>query len=335
MTWALLVAGQLLLAGVLGFSAGAKLLDPGAYPAFRAALPRNLGLPAWLAGPVAATVVAAEATLALGLVAAVAVPVLAVPTLVGAAVLLAAFTGALAVMLGRGTRVPCHCFGATTRPPGRLDLARNAALLAVAAVAAVAAGTGPPPPVESAPNGAAMPYLPAVLALLTAACVLNTALIVVVLQLLRQQSQLLRVSIEGVSNPEPIMRSAGGRVDDFTAVTVDGEPVSAAALDGDTLVGFVSPTCPACAESMPGFLARAEALGGRDRVLAVVIGTGSAADTLCERISPVARVINEPERGPVSRAFGVDGFPAFALLSGHTVVSSHFVLDKVPQSSAG
>jgi hypothetical protein len=280
-------------------------------------------------------VVAAEAALAVALAVAVAVPALAVPALLAAAGLLAAFTVALVLMLRRGVRQACHCFGAGTRPPTAAAVARNLALLGVAASTTAAAWPAPAPPPAPAPNGAAMPHLPAILALLAAACVLNTVLVVLVLRQLRQQSALLRVSIEGVANPEPIMKVAGGRVDAFTAVTVDGEPVSADQLDGDTLVGFLSPGCPACAESLPGFLARAEEIGGRERTLAVVLGLGSAADTLCERIAPVARVVNEPERGPVSRAFGVDGFPAFALLSGHTVVASHFVLDKVPQSSAG
>ncbi|GAA1631860.1 TlpA family protein disulfide reductase [Catellatospora bangladeshensis] len=333
MAWALLVTGQLLLAGVLAFSAGAKLLDPGAYAAFRASLPANLRLPERLAGPLAAAVVTAEAVLAGLLALAVAVPALAPGALLATTALLTTFTAALAAMVRRGVRQACHCFGTATRPPGPADVVRNLVLLAVSASATAAAWPAPPPP--PAPNGAAMPHLPAILALLAAVCVLNTGLIVLVLRLLRQQTVLVRASIEGVANPEPIMTAGGGRVAAFTAVTVDGEPLSADQLDGDTLVGFLSPSCPACAESLPGFLARAEELGGRERVLAVVLGQGSAADALCERITPVARVVNEPERGPVSRAFGVDGYPAFALLSGHTVVASHFVLDKVPSSSAG
>lgn len=335
MTWALLITGQLLLAGVLGFAAGTKLLDPGAYAAFRASLPGNLGLPGRFAGPVAAAVVAAEGTLAGLLAAAVALPALAPGALLAATALLAAFTAVLAAMVRGGVRQACHCFGTGTRPPGPADVLRNLALLAVAASATATAWPAPPPPPGPASNGAAMPYLPVVLALLGAVCVLNTVLIVLVLRLLRQQSALVRASIEGVANPEPIMTAGGGRVGAFSAVTVDGEPLSADLLDGDTLVGFLSPSCPACAESLPGFLARAEELGGRERVLAVVLGQGGAADTLCERITPVARVVNEPERGPVSRAFGVDGYPAFALLSGNTVVASHFVLDKVPHRSGG
>ncbi|MFC7763213.1 MauE/DoxX family redox-associated membrane protein [Catellatospora bangladeshensis] len=253
MAWALLVTGQLLLAGVLAFSAGAKLLDPGAYAAFRASLPANLRLPERLAGPLAAAVVTAEAVLAGLLALAVAVPALAPGALLATTALLTTFTAALAAMVRRGVRQACHCFGTATRPPGPADVVRNLVLLAVSASATAAAWPAPPPP--PAPNGAAMPHLPAILALLAAVCVLNTGLIVLVLRLLRQQTVLVRASIEGVANPEPIMTAGGGRVAAFTAVTVDGEPLSADQLDGDTLVGFLSPAARpaprACPASSP------------------------------------------------------------------------------------
>ncbi|NUT32095.1 MAG: hypothetical protein HOV79_03370 [Hamadaea sp.] len=323
MLWVLLVAGRLTLAGVLGVAAAGKL-RAASFQAFRRSLPATLGIPTRYAGLVAVAVVAVEAVLAVALAVAVAVPPFGVAA-IAATVLFAAFTAAIAVMLRRGVRTPCHCFGAGARPPGRGDLVRNVALTVLAVAVAVVGGSDPPPP-SVVREEVSMPLLIVLVLILTVVSVGNAAVSVFVLRTLREQSRALKVSIEGVANPEPIMKTGGDRVGDFAATTVDGEPV---VLQGDTLIGFVSPTCPACAESLPGYLARAELAGGRDRVLTVVLGVGEETRPLVERVAPVSRVILEPERGPVSRAFGVTGFPAFALLSDDTVVASHFVLDKI------
>jgi hypothetical protein len=56
-----------------------------------------------------------------------------------ALVLLAAFTIVLVRLLRAGTTAPCRCFGAVrTRPIGRIDLARNAVLAALAVLTLVA-----------------------------------------------------------------------------------------------------------------------------------------------------------------------------------------------------
>jgi methylamine utilization protein MauE len=50
----------------------------------------------------------------------------------GAAVLLAVFTVAIGLLLRRGDRRPCHCFGVTDIPLGPAHLVRNLVLLALA-----------------------------------------------------------------------------------------------------------------------------------------------------------------------------------------------------------
>ena len=331
MVWLASVSALLLLAGVLGSSAGAKLLTRGSFREFRNSLPETLGVPLTLAGRLAAGSVAAEALLAAGLVTAVFVPALVVPTAVATLGLLAVFTGALVVMIRRGVRQSCHCFGAGgDDPPTGRHVARNGLLMAVAAMPALA---GSPPPPDLPSTGAAVPHLPEILAVLAAVLVLNTVLVVLVLRNQREQTRLLRLGHGAAVQSEPIMMESGDQVRAFTATTVDGETVTRSSLVGDTLVAFVSPNCPACAESLPGFIARAEEVGDRDRVLAVVLGPEEATAPLAERLSPVARVVAEPEHGPLSRAFGVTGYPAFALLRDHTVVSSHFLLEKIPVSS--
>lgn len=180
-----------------------------------------------------------------------------------------------------------------------------------------------------------MSYLPAAVTLVGVLGVLNLAVTLGLARRVRQQSELVAMSIEGVTNPKPIMLTAGRSVGEFDATTVDGEPVRSADLRGPTLVGFVSPGCPACAESLPAFVARAGTIpGGRRQVLAVVVGAPGTTGELRDRLAPVARVVAEPAGGPVAVAFGVDGFPAFALLSDDTVVGSHFALDRIPEAAA-
>ncbi|MGC5033160.1 TlpA family protein disulfide reductase [Micromonospora sp. DT229] len=338
MIGALLLVAQLALVGILGWALVGKVRGRAAFAAFRASLPRTVGVPAARAGALAVAVLAAEAFTAGTLLAAVALPALAPAGFALATGLFAAFTVAVAGMVRRGVREPCHCFGVAESPPGPAHVLRNLLLTAVALGGAALAFGGVRPPslstLTAEPSGADMAPSSVLLLVVTVLCLVNTTVLLVVLAQLRRQSTLLKVSIEGVENPEPIMLTAGATVGDFTATTVDGTSVSRAGLRGETLVGFLSPSCPACAESLPGFVARAEAIpGGREQTLAVVLGTGEAATQLCERLAPVAQVINEPERGPVARAFGVDGYPAFGLLSGDTVVASHFVLDRVPVTS--
>jgi hypothetical protein len=51
---------------------------------------------------------------------------------------LLAFTGALAAAIHRGVTTPCRCFGASSTPPGRSQLIRNAALICAAVAGAIA-----------------------------------------------------------------------------------------------------------------------------------------------------------------------------------------------------
>ena len=163
----------------------------------------------------------------------------------------------------------------------------------------------------------------------------NLVLVVGLLRRLRRHDALMQVMIDGVANPEPIMMEAGEEIRTFSAATATGSPVGSADLRGRTLVGFLSPTCPACIDSLPLFLARAQTVpGGREQVLAVVVGHDDEIDELRERLEPVARVVVEQPSGPVADAFGVIGFPAFAVLDEHTVTASHFALERLPRSAA-
>jgi hypothetical protein len=53
------------------------------------------------------------------------------------AALLAVFTGAIGVLLRRGERAPCHCFGVQDAPLGPVHLVRNVVLFAIAVTGAL------------------------------------------------------------------------------------------------------------------------------------------------------------------------------------------------------
>jgi hypothetical protein len=89
-----------------------------------------------------------------------AVPPTAYAGLLGAAGLLAVYTGLLATARSRGATVGCHCFGRRPQPLSWWDVARNAVLLG-AVGAGLAAGPGPLPadPVPVAAAGLALVLL--------------------------------------------------------------------------------------------------------------------------------------------------------------------------------
>jgi uncharacterized membrane protein YphA (DoxX/SURF4 family)/thiol-disulfide isomerase/thioredoxin len=123
----LVVLCSLMLAAVLATAGVAKLRDrAGSRDAIA-----GFGVPASLAAPLALIVPVAELSAALALVAG---PARTWGAL-GALVLLVGFSVAIAWNLARGRTPDCHCFGQLhSSPAGPRTLARNAALIAVAAL---------------------------------------------------------------------------------------------------------------------------------------------------------------------------------------------------------
>jgi thiol-disulfide isomerase/thioredoxin len=155
-------------------------------------------------------------------------------------------------------------------------------------------------------------FLTAVGVLAGALCVLNLVLTLGVVRRLREHAQLLAMLSPKAPNP---MLSVGERVGSFEAVTVDGHAVSRDTLDGPTLLGIFSPDCSACAERLPRFVELAAGYpGGRERVLAVVVGDEHQAAAQVAALAPVARVVVEDADGQLSQATGVRGYPAFGVL---------------------
>lgn len=175
-----------------------------------------------------------------------------------------------------------------------------------------------------------MAYLTAAVVLVGLVGALNLVLAVGLVRRLRQHTAHLNRLLAGGELSEPL--PAGTVVAEFTATTTDGEPVSRALLAGRTLVGFLSPTCQACAPLVPGFLELAGRLGGRERVVAVVDTAGGAdrTDEYVARLAGAVRVVVEADRGPLQEAFQVSGFPMFYLVDADgTVVAAGFDLPEV------
>lgn len=122
-----------LVAVVFVVSVVSKVRSRKAYAEFVAAT-RQLAPPPLVAAarPMAAAVVGME----LAAVLLVAVPPTVLFGFGVAAVLLAAFSGAILLALRRGERAPCRCFGSSAQPLGYTQVVRNAALLAVSVLGA-------------------------------------------------------------------------------------------------------------------------------------------------------------------------------------------------------
>lgn len=140
MNW-LTVAGQGALCVTFAMAAGSKTAKVGAFADFRNSLPRMLPLPRRLVPAVALAVVLAEVTIAVTVL----VPGLMVAAFLLAALMLAVFTVAIVVMIRRGSAEPCHCFGVSSRAPGRLDVLRNLVLFTIALLGLVGSVASPGP----------------------------------------------------------------------------------------------------------------------------------------------------------------------------------------------
>jgi hypothetical protein len=117
------------------------------------------------------------------------------------------------------------------------------------------------------------------------------------------------------------MREAGERLGAFRAAATDGTPLDEGFFaDAPTLVAAFSVGCPACEERLPEFIRFAPAFAGRERVLALVVGTDGAAEK-AELLEPVATVVMEKTHGgPVCGSLGVKAYPALAIVDPGGVV---------------
>ncbi|WP_103355662.1 TlpA family protein [Amycolatopsis sp. CA-128772] len=160
-----------------------------------------------------------------------------------------------------------------------------------------------------------MPFVVAALVLLGLLCLLNLLLTVGILRRMRAQP----------AAGTPFALRPGSAVGEFTATTTDGEPLTAATLDGT--LAFFSADCPACHDSLPDFLAYAREQG-RDNVFAVF--GGDDPDTV-RALAEVAHVVAaDLDGGPVAAAFRNTWTPALYVVTGGRVVATAGRVHELP-----
>lgn len=176
-----------------------------------------------------------------------------------------------------------------------------------------------------------------VLAIVGAVTLLNLLLTVAVIRRLRQHTELLNRRGAHPPGQDEITLPAGARVGEFRAVTGDDRTVTRDDLRPGTLVAFFSPRCPTCEEQKPAFLRYAAAMpGGRDDVIAVLLGTPEELESLREELAGVAQLVIEPDvDGAMSAAFGLRGYPAFCLMGEDGVLTvTGFRVDVLPEPAS-
>ncbi len=161
-----------------------------------------------------------------------------------------------------------------------------------------------------------MPYLIAAVLILGAMTAVNLLLTVGVIRRLREHTEILSAPPDAFQDA---IVAAGESPAPFTAQTTAGSAVSLDDLDGPALFVFFTPNCKACRQKLPAFRAEAAAW---DRVYAVVAEDGGDTAEMAAAISDVAQVIVETGQPVVTEAFGVRGFPAWALVDRGTVLRS-------------
>ena len=179
-----------------------------------------------------------------------------------------------------------------------------------------------------------MALMAAAVALVGAVCLINLVLTVGLIRRLREHSDALAKLSS--SSDEQLIATVGARVGDFDATTTTGEQIGRSDLASEMLVGFFSPDCQPCVRGLPNFIERARgATAGPAGVLAVVTGAGPEAQSMREQLQPVAQVVAGTEDGPVERAFGVRGYPAYALVgSDGRIAASGYRLEALADAVA-
>ncbi|MEV7602542.1 TlpA disulfide reductase family protein [Kitasatospora sp. NPDC089797] len=126
----------------------------------------------------------------------------------------------------------------------------------------------------------------------------------------------------------------GTPMPEFRAVSVADGEVSRADLAGaPAVVGFFSGTCGPCLEQAPDFVkAVTDYPGGRERVLAVVKGSGPVVGELRTLLEPVARVVLDPTgegEGSVVAAFGVVRWPSYVDVAADGRITNHLAPGRI------
>ena len=323
-----LAATRVCLAIVFAVAAVAKLAD-------RANTRRaveDFGVPARAAPAVAVVLPVAELAVAVLLL----VPGTARWGALGAVVLLLAFTAVVAAALARGNRVDCNCFGQLgARPVGPATLARNGALLVVAAlVLALGWDTAGPSPVGWVSDLGAAGALALGLGVALAALVVAGTWLA--LRLLRQNGRLL-LRVERLEDalagagielapaaPQPLGPSVGDVAPRFTLPLARGGSVAMGRLlaaGPPVLLVFGDPGCGPCDELAPD-VARWQRDHADAVTVALVSGGDRDAATAKAEQHGLTCALFDPGHS-VATAYQATSTPAAVLVAGGGTIASH------------
>lgn len=324
------IAGRLVLAGVFGTAAAAKLADrDGSVRAMQ-----DFGVPARVAPVAAVALAVVEITVAVSLLPGES----AVWGAAGALALLLGFMGGIAANLARGRQPECHCFGGLhSSPAGWGTLSRNA-LLAAGAAFVLVEGLSSTPDSAFAWLGDLSPSgLVAVVGGAAIAAVVAAGAIAFV-QLLRQHGRLLvrldtledalvthgielprepgpAVVREGLEPGEPApltnLRSTEGEWVTLESLVSGGRPL---------LLLFTDPGCGPCQALLPEVAHWQRDLRGALSVAVVSSGGAEGTRTHAEEAG-LRTVLLDPDRG-VAKAFEVAGTPSAVLVDGDGRIAS-------------
>jgi hypothetical protein len=163
-------------------------------------------------------------------------------------------------------------------------------------------------------------------------CIANLVLTYGVIRRLREHTTTLsRLTTPG--RPGPAILAPGSEVPEFTAVTTEGVRLTRDWLSAESVVAFLSPDCRPCKEQLPLFVSYAAGFpGGRDRLLAVVVGSEENAAEAVGQLGASAHVVVTGDSGTdITRAFSVSGFPAFITVGEDgTVRTSGYTVADLP-----
>lgn len=155
-----------------------------------------------------------------------------------------------------------------------------------------------------------MPVLIAAVAITALLCLVDLLLTFGVIRRLREHTALL--SAAHGEDVAVIGLASGQRAEPFTATTTDGALITGPA--GLHMVAFFSPRCSICPKRVPAFTEYLRANQVRRDDVLVVIGESAEPVPYLDELTSVAQVCTEADDGPLGKAFGVAGFPAFCLL---------------------
>ena len=324
-----LLVAPTVLAFVFGLAAIAKLAN-------RRAARQGLidfGVPAVVAGPGALLLPVAELAAAIALL----IPATVWVGAVAAGGLLAAFTGAIVLNLLRGRRPDCRCFGQIASGPiGPATLARNGALLALAALIVAQGPDREWPQLTGVIGGLSASAVPPLLAVLVIVAAIETWLLV---QLVQQNGRLL-LRVEALESrlgtapnagsatqPPVVGLPVGTRAPEFRLTGVHGETMTLNALTAagkPLLLLFTDPECGPCSALLPD-LARWQ----RELVGTLTIAFISRRTRDANRAKAIEHGLTNvlvQEKDEVADAFQARGTPAAVLVNADGTIASPVVI---------